>query len=205
MLAVPLDALDSLAVHTADALGAVPGATVAGTTPPGWVIAPYYALLMAWSWYGRREPRVGETPESAARETPEDEPEDASEETAPELAEPSPTRSGRCLVAAAIVLTVAVGVWCVGPGASGRLVMTVLDVGSGTAIVLELPHGETVLYDAGKCIGCRYCMVACPFDTIGFQWDTPNPYIQKCTFCADRLAMGAEPACASVRAAVSPS
>ena len=60
---------------------------------------------------------------------------------------------------------------------------------------LQKTEEGPVLYDAGKCIGCRYCMVACPFDTIGFQWDTPNPYIQKCTFCADRLAMDAEPAC----------
>jgi formate dehydrogenase iron-sulfur subunit len=52
-----------------------------------------------------------------------------------------------------------------------------------------------VLYNGARCIGCRYCMLACPFDIPAFQWDTPNPYIKKCTMCADRIAMGEEPAC----------
>lgn len=53
-----------------------------------------------------------------------------------------------------------------------------------------------VLYEGARCIGCRYCLVACPFDVPGFEWDTPDPYIKKCTFCADRIGMGWEPACA---------
>ncbi len=43
-----------------------------------------------------------------------------------------------------------------------------------------------VVYDRGKCIGCRYCMVACPFGIPCYQWDKPSPWIKKCTFCANR-------------------
>ena len=45
-----------------------------------------------------------------------------------------------------------------------------------------------VLYNAGVCIGCRYCMVACPFDVPAYEYYAPlNPQITKCTFCFDRI------------------
>jgi formate dehydrogenase iron-sulfur subunit len=43
-----------------------------------------------------------------------------------------------------------------------------------------------VVYDRGKCIGCRYCMVACPFGIPTYEWEKQSPWIKKCTFCADR-------------------
>ncbi|MBN2475180.1 MAG: 4Fe-4S dicluster domain-containing protein [Pirellulales bacterium] len=43
-----------------------------------------------------------------------------------------------------------------------------------------------VIYDATKCMGCRYCMMACPFNVPTLQWDRLAPHIQKCTFCFDR-------------------
>jgi formate dehydrogenase iron-sulfur subunit len=43
-----------------------------------------------------------------------------------------------------------------------------------------------VTYDRGACIGCRYCMVACPFGIPTYEWEKPSPWIRKCTFCADR-------------------
>jgi formate dehydrogenase iron-sulfur subunit len=53
-----------------------------------------------------------------------------------------------------------------------------------------------VVYDAARCIGCRYCMMACPFGIPKFEWNEPIPLIRKCTFCADRQEDGLEPACA---------
>jgi formate dehydrogenase iron-sulfur subunit len=52
-----------------------------------------------------------------------------------------------------------------------------------------------VTYDHKRCIGCRYCMVACPFGVPRFDWDLLLPVVSKCTFCADRLAVGDGPAC----------
>ena len=53
-----------------------------------------------------------------------------------------------------------------------------------------------VSYTQEKCIGCRYCMVACPFGIPKYEWDKKYPIVQKCTFCAERLADGMMPACA---------
>jgi formate dehydrogenase iron-sulfur subunit len=55
-----------------------------------------------------------------------------------------------------------------------------------------------VLYDSSRCIGCRYCMNACPFGVPHFQWDkgiVDQPVITKCTMCSQRLDAGQEPAC----------
>jgi len=46
------------------------------------------------------------------------------------------------------------------------------------------------------CVGCRYCMIACPFGVPSFQWDKTFPYVMKCRFCYDRMKEeGLEPAC----------
>ena len=41
-------------------------------------------------------------------------------------------------------------------------------------------------YDSDKCIGCRYCIWACPWGVPTAEWDSLAPKIQKCTHCADR-------------------
>ncbi len=46
-----------------------------------------------------------------------------------------------------------------------------------------------------KCIGCRYCMYACPYGGPSFQWDKQFALIAKCDFCEDRLSVGEKPAC----------
>lgn len=55
-----------------------------------------------------------------------------------------------------------------------------------------------VLYEEDKCIGCRYCMNACPFGVPHFDWDKGvlgGALIHKCTMCAQRLDVGQVPAC----------
>jgi Fe-S-cluster-containing dehydrogenase component len=52
-----------------------------------------------------------------------------------------------------------------------------------------------VIWRGDKCMGCRYCMVSCPFDVPKFEYFSANPKIQKCDMCFDRLAEGKLPAC----------
>ncbi|MFH0990762.1 MAG: 4Fe-4S dicluster domain-containing protein [bacterium] len=56
-----------------------------------------------------------------------------------------------------------------------------------------------VLWDTDKCIGCRYCMVACPFQIPSFQYNTAlKPDIVKCDFCDHRTQGGGIPACVEI-------
>jgi [DsrC]-trisulfide reductase subunit O len=67
-----------------------------------------------------------------------------------------------------------------------------------------------VLMDFHRCIGCRFCMAACPYGSRSFNFRDPRPFIkeqnpnfptrmkgvvEKCNFCAERLAEGKPPAC----------
>jgi len=73
-----------------------------------------------------------------------------------------------------------------------------------------------VMMDMHRCIGCRYCMAACPYGSRSFNWRDPRPFVdtdaqgnflsefptrtrgvvEKCNFCAERIREGLEPACA---------
>ena len=53
-----------------------------------------------------------------------------------------------------------------------------------------------VTWDGNKCMGCRYCMVSCPWDMPKFEFHSANPRIQKCDMCFQRLKTGESPACA---------
>ncbi len=77
---------------------------------------------------------------------------------------------------------------CVAPGCASACPNRALD---------KKPNGP-VTYDASRCMGCRYCMVACPFGVPKYEYNALAPRVVKCSFCADRQAQGLKPACASV-------
>ena len=67
-----------------------------------------------------------------------------------------------------------------------------------TACLTEAMHKTAdgpVVWDEDKCMGCRYCMVSCPFGVPKFEYDSPMPEIRKCDLCIDRLAIGEPPRC----------
>jgi formate dehydrogenase iron-sulfur subunit len=59
------------------------------------------------------------------------------------------------------------------------------------------PEGP-VTYDESKCIGCRYCLQACPFQAPRYEWASTYPKVQKCRMCAHRVTKGLPTACAEV-------
>lgn len=61
----------------------------------------------------------------------------------------------------------------------------------------KTPEGPVVYYPS-LCVGCRYCMVACPFSVPKYEWEKPLPYVTKCMMCASRVTEGQAPACVSV-------
>ena len=79
-----------------------------------------------------------------------------------------------------------------------------------TAATWKRSQDGVVMMDMHRCIGCRYCIAACPYGARSFNWRDPRPYIEtirpeyptrtkgvveKCNFCAERLRRGVEPAC----------
>jgi formate dehydrogenase iron-sulfur subunit len=48
---------------------------------------------------------------------------------------------------------------------------------------IEKTKDGAVIWDTNKCIGCRYCMLACPYDIPKYEWDSMSPKIRKCTMC----------------------
>jgi Fe-S-cluster-containing dehydrogenase component len=79
-----------------------------------------------------------------------------------------------------------------------------------TQATFKRPQDGIVMMDFHRCIGCRFCMAACPFGARSFNFRDPRPFIEKtnlkfptrtkgvvekCNFCAERLAVGQLPAC----------
>jgi Fe-S-cluster-containing dehydrogenase component len=60
---------------------------------------------------------------------------------------------------------------------------------------MEKTREAAVIYNKDRCMGCRYCMIACPFDVPKFQYNSPTPYVRKCVFCNERQKRGEQPAC----------
>jgi Fe-S-cluster-containing dehydrogenase component len=63
---------------------------------------------------------------------------------------------------------------------------------------LEKKEDGPVVWHEDRCMGCRYCMISCPFDIPKFEYDEPVPKIQKCIMCWERLDEGKIPACVEV-------
>jgi formate dehydrogenase iron-sulfur subunit len=65
---------------------------------------------------------------------------------------------------------------------------------------LEKTPDGPVIYDAWKCIGCRYCMVACPFQVPAYEYNNAlDPQVRKCTFCHKRITEeGKKPGCVEI-------
>lgn len=65
---------------------------------------------------------------------------------------------------------------------------------------LEKSPKGPVIYDAWKCIGCRYCMVACPYQIPSYEYGNAlTPKVMKCTLCSHRtLEQGKQPACVEI-------
>ncbi len=78
-----------------------------------------------------------------------------------------------------------------------------------TQATWKRPDG-IVMMDEHRCIGCRYCITGCPYGARSFNWEDPRPHlvgeptdyptrtkgvVEKCTFCAERLAIGKRPLC----------
>jgi formate dehydrogenase iron-sulfur subunit len=60
---------------------------------------------------------------------------------------------------------------------------------------MEKTEEGPVIWTEDRCMGCRYCMISCPFETPQFEFDSPNPKISKCKMCFERLAEGQKPVC----------
>jgi len=62
----------------------------------------------------------------------------------------------------------------------------------------KTPEGP-VIYDGDICMGCRYCMMSCPFDIPRYLWSASIPYVRKCIMCNDLIKSGElqQPACTS--------
>jgi formate dehydrogenase iron-sulfur subunit len=62
---------------------------------------------------------------------------------------------------------------------------------------LQKTDSGAVVYDDDRCFGCRYCMMACPFQIPKFEWSSAVPLVRKCNFCPERVEIGLAPACAT--------
>jgi formate dehydrogenase iron-sulfur subunit len=60
---------------------------------------------------------------------------------------------------------------------------------------LQKTDTGAVIYDQSLCMGCRYCMMSCPFGIPRYEWDSPAPWVRKCVLCYQRLKQGQQPAC----------
>jgi len=63
---------------------------------------------------------------------------------------------------------------------------------------LQKTAAGPVIYKEDRCMGCRYCMVACPFGVPKYEWNKVLPRVQKCTMCSDKVLAGKPTSCAEI-------
>ncbi|UCE58506.1 MAG: ComEC/Rec2 family competence protein [Phycisphaerales bacterium] len=132
-LGVVLTATDSLLIRVVDLLAALPGVSVAVEPPPWWLICSFYTFLLSLAArYSNRQHHDHPTAESGEQ---------------PERKHPQWSGSA-CALALALLLVTCIE-WFRPRAPQEQLVFTTLAVGAGMATVLELPDGQTILYDAG--------------------------------------------------------
>jgi len=74
---------------------------------------------------------------------------------------------------------------CVEPACSSACIIRAMEKRSNGAVT----------YRNDLCLGCRYCMVACPFNVPKFEYSKASPFIRKCQFCFERQEQGELPGC----------
>jgi competence protein ComEC len=116
-------------------LAELPGASLNLAGPPWWLVAAYYGCALLFVHAFRPVSEHGPAPGGSAKQH------------ALRCKHPRRLR-GAWLVTAAVLAVSAAG-WFLSRRPSDRLTVTVLDVGDGLATVIELPEGQTVLYDIG--------------------------------------------------------
>ncbi len=134
LIAGLLAKVDSLLIAVVERLGSLPGAAVFMTPPPWWWVLAYYLFLAGFAWRFRAMPVTPPGEPAAADKEPRRQPWG---KTVP-------------FVGAVALFLLGSAAWCWPKTPPERLVVTVLAVGAGSATVIELLDGATVLYDAGS-------------------------------------------------------
>ncbi len=130
-----LHVVESGMISFVEYLAELPGASIALAPPPWWWTVPYYALLLVLSLtYGRRPRETVDADGLGGRPR--------SQPVRPRRRLPLPASLAAILGAATLAWLIRIP--------AGRLTITMLSVGPGLAMVIELPDGRTALYDAGS-------------------------------------------------------
>ncbi len=132
LVATVLDVTDGWVVHVVEVLAGLPGTDVTASTPPWWLVVAYYAFLIVLVLKFPPVPQINSASVFRAAQHPRQ--------------QPIPTV---WFSAALAMLILCIGTWSRPTGGSEQVRVTVLAVGLGSATVIELPDGRTVLYDAG--------------------------------------------------------
>ncbi len=128
-----LTGVDSLLISLVQRLGSLPGASLVAPGPPRWFMVSYYVFLLSFVFRFPRDVLVSRGPAPV-----------------PGQQRSAQPRAPGYIFGAAFGLMAVCSIAWSWPKTPDHLVVTVLSVGDGSATVVELPDGRTVLYDAGS-------------------------------------------------------